>query len=199
MSLNSLDSAIREHTLVIEQLRSAESAINGLARELTISVREARSIFLCGNGGSAATCSHFATEFVGRFGVQRRPWRMVNLGADPVLITAVANDFGFEEVFARHLEALARPADLLIAFSTSGSSRNLVEALKTARALQLRTAAITGDNARELGSLATVVVRASSSNAARIQEAHLMLTHLLCSLVEDAMLSGAGLHVDPER
>lgn len=140
-----------------------------------------------GNGGSAADAQHLVAELVGRFQKERRGYRAVALTADTSLVTSVANDYGFERVFARQIDALGRRGDLAIAISTSGASPNVVAALRSARAGGLRTIALTGRDGGEAGRLADVHVNVPDASTARVQEVHCTLIHALCELVEGAL------------
>ncbi|MBI4507787.1 MAG: SIS domain-containing protein [Chloroflexi bacterium] len=142
-------------------------------------------LLLCGNGGSAAQCQHIAAEFVGRLtrDFVRRALPAIALTTDTTLLTAFANDCGFEAVFARQVEALQRPGDVLIAVSTSGDSPNVIRAVEAARAAGLRTVALTGQGGR-LAAMAEVVIAVPSTNTQHVQEAHLAIGHILCDLVE---------------
>jgi len=144
------------------------------------------TIFFCGNGGSAADSQHFAAELVGRFRKERRPLRAIALTADSATITAIANDYSFEEVFSRQLEALARPGDILVAISTSGSSPSVLRALETARAIRMGTIAFTGLRGLRFAALADAAVVAPAEESGHVQEALLVAGHALCSAVESA-------------
>ncbi|MBI2321133.1 MAG: SIS domain-containing protein [Chloroflexi bacterium] len=142
-------------------------------------------LLLCGNGGSAAQCQHIAAEFVGRLtrDFVRRALPAIALTTDTTLLTAFANDCCFEAIFARQVEALQRPGDVLIAVSTSGDSPNVIRAVESARAAGLRTVALTGQGGR-LAAMAEVVIAVPSTNTQHVQEAHLAIGHILCDLVE---------------
>ncbi|MEZ5963289.1 MAG: SIS domain-containing protein [Planctomycetota bacterium] len=145
------------------------------------------TVYFCGNGGSSCDAAHAAGELIGWFErKQRPPYAAVALGHEVPSLTAISNDAGFEHVFARQLQALGKPADLLVGFSTSGNSRNVVAAAEVAKRIGMPTAALTGENASQLSALVDVCVRVPSSNTARIQESHLLCVHLLCAAVEDA-------------
>ena len=137
-----------------------------------------------GNGGSAADAQHFVAELVGRFERTRRGWPAVALTVDTSVLTAVANDFGFDAVFARQVEALGRPGDLAIGITTSGRSPNVVRGLETAKARGLRTIALTGGDGGAAGRLAEVHVNVPETVTARVQEAHITVLHLWCALVD---------------
>lgn len=142
------------------------------------------TVLFFGNGGSAAQAQHLAAELVGRFVLDRRPYPAVALGADPAVLTALANDFGFEEAFARQVQALARPGDLAVALSTSGRSANVVGGVRMARELGLSTVALTGMAGSPVAECVDVVVAVEASSTALVQEAHLAVGHVICQLVE---------------
>ncbi len=173
---------------LLERVRS-DTALLGETRraaEMTAAAIQAGgTLFICGNGGSAAEATHLSGELIGPFlDKRRRPLPAIALGFDTSAATAVANDFSFAEVFARQLEALARPGDCLWALSTSGRSPNVAMALEVARMRGLTRVLITGENGRELTDRAEIVLAVPSSETPRIQEIHLMLGHFLCEAVE---------------
>ncbi len=137
-----------------------------------------------GNGGSAADAQHFVAELVGRFETTRRGYPAVALTTDPSIVTAVANDLGFEAVFARQVEALGRPGDVAVGITTSGDSPNVVRGLEAASARGLRTIALTGRAGGRAGQLAEVHVNVPETITARVQEAHTTVLHLLCAMVD---------------
>ena len=137
-----------------------------------------------GNGGSAADAQHFVAELVGRFERTRRGWPAVALTVDTSVLTAVGNDFGFDAVFARQVEALGRPGDLAVGITTSGNSPNVVRGLEAAKARGLRTIALTGGDGGAAGRLAEVHVNVPETVTARVQEAHITVLHLWCALVD---------------
>lgn len=137
-----------------------------------------------GNGGSAADAQHFVAELVGRFERARRGFPAVALTTDPSIVTAAANDFGFEAVFARQVEALGRAGDLAVGITTSGNSPNVVRGLEAAKARGLRTIALTGNDGGAAGRLAEVHVNVPAAVTARVQEAHMTVLHLLCAFVD---------------
>lgn len=143
-----------------------------------------RTLFTCGNGGSAADALHLAEELVGRYRSNRRPLPGICLNADPTALTCIANDFGYDAIFARPLAALARPGDVLVVFSTSGNSANIINAMQVARERQMLVVGLLGKDggaARELADHAIIV---PSSNTARIQEVHSLLLHAICEAIE---------------
>lgn len=150
------------------------------------SLRDEGKLMICGNGGSAADAQHMATEFVSTLTLDhpRPSIPAIALTTDTSLLTAIANDFGVEGVFARQVEALARPGDVLIAISTSGSSANVVRAAERARELGVRVVALTGETGGALVALADIAIRVPSRVTAHIQECHLAIEQLLALLVE---------------
>jgi D-sedoheptulose 7-phosphate isomerase len=149
-------------------------------------------MFVFGNGGSAADAQHIACEMVGRFLKNRRAYKAQALSTDTSILTALANDFGFETIFARQLEANARRGDVAIALTTSGNSPNVVAALRYARGLGMKTIVFTGSGGGECGPLADVLLDVPATISPRVQEAHVVMYHILCELVEQAMVELSG-------
>jgi D-sedoheptulose 7-phosphate isomerase len=141
-------------------------------------------VFWCGNGGSAADCQHLAAELVGRFRRERKGLASIALTTDSSILTSIGNDFGYDYVFARQVEALCRPGDLLVGISTSGSSCNVCSAISKARDIGAYTFAMTGKGGGHLATLADICLQVTSSDTARIQESHILMGHLLCDLIE---------------
>ena len=148
-------------------------------------------ILLCGNGGSAADAQHIAAELVGRYEQPRRAFPAVALTTDTSALTAVSNDYGYEEVFARQVEALAAAGDVLIAISTSGKSPNVVKAAERARAVGCKSIALTGCSGEPLAAHCDLAVVVPSERTSRVQEAHITIGHLWCEMV-DAMLASSA-------
>lgn len=153
------------------------------------SLNSGGKLLFAGNGGSAAEAQHFSAEMVGRFLKERRPLPSIALNTDTSALTAIGNDYGYEQVFARQVEALGQSGDVLIALSTSGRSPNIVAAMKAARAKGMTTIAMTGVHPRDMGELADIALKVPSSHTPQIQEGHLVLGHLLCAMVENQLLS----------
>jgi len=164
-------------------------AIVRAADVLVSSLHEGGKLLLCGNGGSAANCQHLAAEFVNTLTrpVVRPPLAAIALTTDTSLLTAAANDRGFEGVFARQVLALGRSGDVLIAITTSGDSPNILRALETARAAGLQTVLLGGETGGKAKPLADVAILIPSADTQRIQEAHIAVGHVLCDLVERAI------------
>lgn len=143
-----------------------------------------RKVLLCGNGGSAADAQHIAAELVGCYEKQRRSWPAIALTTDTSALTAVSNDLGYEEVFARQVAGLAQAGDVLIAISTSGKSKNVLRAAEAAREIGCKTIALTGATADPLGSLCDIALAVPSNRTSRVQEAHITIGHLWCEMVD---------------
>ncbi|HEX7048731.1 MAG TPA: SIS domain-containing protein [Longimicrobiales bacterium] len=150
-----------------------------------------RKLLFCGNGGSAADAQHLATEYVVRFARERRPFPAIALTTDTSLLTAAANDLGFEQVFARQIRALGGAGDVAFLHSTSGESENLLEAARAAREVGVKTVALLGRGGGRLREAVDVALVVPTDNVARAQELHLAIGHAICGVVE-ARLAGAG-------
>ena len=162
-------------------------ALETMAEGCARAIRGGGKVLFAGNGGSAAQCQHLATELVVRFTADREPYAAIALTTDTSLLTACSNDFGFEHVFARQLEALGRPGDVLLLLSTSGRSPNLLRAAEAARAAGVTTFALTGGEGGPLANAVDLAITVPHGNSARIQEAHLFLGHLLCGAIESRL------------
>jgi D-sedoheptulose 7-phosphate isomerase len=172
---------------VLQSLGQQAELIEAIAARVYETVAHGHLLLTCGNGGSATDAQHLAEELIGRYRGNRRALPAVALTADSSTLTCIANDFGYDVVFARQIEGLGKPGDLLICFSTSGNSPNIIAALRAARAQGLGTIALLGKDgggARELADLALVVPVADT---ARIQEAHLQVLHYICEVIEVAI------------
>ena len=150
-------------------------------------LRAGRKLLVCGNGGSAAGAQHFAAELMGRFRLERRPFPAIALTTDTSLLTALANDYGFDEVFSRQVQGLGVAGDVLIAFSTSGNSANVNAALLKARQIGVRSIGLTGRSGGTMASLCDLVIHMPSDTTSVIQELHLVVGHHLCDEVERAL------------
>ena len=176
--------AIAEHIEVVRQMQDQQRVLAAIAAEMTAVLVSGGKILWCGNGGSAADSQHLAAEIVGRFRRERRGLPSVALTADSSILTAVANDCGFEAVFSRQVEALGVAGDLLVGISTSGNSRNVVAAMEMARSLGLTTVAFTGAGGGKMAAHADHLFAVASRDTARIQEAHILAGHVLCDWIE---------------
>ncbi len=160
------------------------------ARLVAEALKGGNKVLFCGNGGSAADSQHLAAELVGRYRRNRPGLAALALTADTSALTAIGNDFGFDEVFSRQVEALGRPGDVLVAISTSGRSPNVLRAVEAARALGLKTVGLAGRDGGRLAGLVDLALVVPSEDTARIQECHITLGHILCDLVEAELADG---------
>ncbi|HLJ66909.1 MAG TPA: SIS domain-containing protein [Chloroflexota bacterium] len=179
-------------SFALADLQQHPAALSHAATLLVSTLRSGHAVLAAGNGGSAAEAQHFAAELVGRFRREREPYPVLALSTDSSVLTAVANDYGYEQVFARQIRAHGRPGDLLIAFSTSGESENLVRAAETARQRGMSVIGVTGKRASRLERAADVTVRAAVTDTAVVQELHMAITHLLCDLAEQELAREAS-------
>ena len=179
-----LTNSLQEHLDTVQKLlHSSLSAIEESGRLICDALASGKKILVCGNGGSAADAQHIAAELIGYYENQRRSWPAIALTTDTSTLTAVSNDLGFEQVFARQVAGLAQAGDVLIAISTSGKSKNVSRAVEQARELGCKTIALTGSSAGVLDSC-DVVVAVPATRTSRIQEAHITIGHLWCEMVD---------------
>lgn len=182
-----IDESIAAHLEVVRSFREeCAGQIEVIAARCIAAVEKGAKVCFFGNGGSAADAQHFAAEFVVRFTRNRRALPAIAFTTDTSILTACGNDFGYGEVFARQVEGLCGPDDVVVGISTSGTSPNVVRGLEAAREKGVAAVAFTGRDARRCGELADVALRVPSEVTARIQECHLIAGHIICDLVEAA-------------
>ena len=180
-----LTNSLQEHLKTVQDLLGATlHDIEQSGQMICDALAAGRKILLCGNGGSAADAQHIAAELVGCYERQRRSWPAIALTTDTSALTAVSNDLGYEQVFARQVAGLAQLGDVLIAISTSGRSKNVLRAVERAREVGCRTIALTGSSADPLGSMCDITVAVPASRTSRVQEAHITIGHLWCEMVD---------------
>ena len=189
MTVNELyDSVIFDHAVLIELLKKSDSVKQQIAASAEIllsSYRNNNKLLLCGNGGSASDAQHIAAELVGRFYLDRPGINAETLTVNTSSLTSITNDYSFDNVFARQVEAKGCPGDVLLGLTTSGTSKNIIAAFEKARNIGMRNICLTGENAPEsLDTLCDVVIRVPSSCTPRIQEVHILLGHILCEYIE---------------
>lgn len=172
---------------VLALVAMSSEPIAAAAAAMVDALSAGRVILTCGNGGSAAEAQHLSSELVGRFRRERDPWPAIALTADSAALTAIANDYGYDAVFARQVAAFGRPGDVLVGFSTSGESRSVVEAACAARARDMTVIALTGQAPSSLGRAADVEIAVPEREAALVQEVHAVLVHLLSEIVESTL------------
>ncbi|HUD21884.1 MAG TPA: D-sedoheptulose 7-phosphate isomerase [Acidobacteriaceae bacterium] len=176
--------SIAEHLEVVRQLEAQQHVLEAIARAMTATLRAGGKILWCGNGGSAGDSQHLSSELVGRFQHERRGLASLALTTDSSALTSIANDYGYEMVFSRQVEAIGVAGDLLVGISTSGNSHNVVAALRVARSQGLKTVAFTGAGGGRMANLADHLFAVESKVTARIQEAHILAGHMLCDWIE---------------
>ncbi|MEP6947032.1 MAG: SIS domain-containing protein [Acidobacteriota bacterium] len=180
------NSSIDEHIEVFRRIDAATGqAIKESIEILFDTFQKGNKLLVCGNGGSAADAQHLAAEFVGRYETERIALPAIALTTDTSALTALSNDYGFERVFARQVEALASEGDCLVAISTSGNSPNVIAAVMTARAKKCRVIGMTGQQGKKLSGLCDVTIMVPSERTARIQEAHITIAHVWCEAIDD--------------
>ena len=186
--------------MIITQIKEHQQVVNALLTQCIPSIKKitelckdailnGHTIFLCGNGGSAADSQHIAAEFVGRFLKERKSLPAIALTTDTSILTAVGNDYGFDKVFCRQIEALGNPGDVLIGISTSGNSNNVVYALEKAKVKKMKTIAFTGNKSSESEKIADITLKIPSTVTARIQECHILVGHILCNAIDEITIS----------
>ncbi len=177
--------AHREALDILE--RDMQGAIEAAGRLAVETIKGGNKILLCGNGGSAADAQHIAAEFTGRFLKERRGLPAIALSTDTSALTAIGNDYGFERIFERQVEALAVRGDMLIAISTSGNSANVLRAIKRAKELGCRSLGFSGKDGGAMRELCDLNLIVPVKETARIQEMHILLGHLICAMVDEAL------------
>lgn len=158
-----------------------------LAGEIINCIQKGGKLALCGNGGSATDALHFSGEVVGRFKRDRCAWPAISFNSDIAVLTSIANDYGYEEVYARQVQAFLKKGDILIGISTSGNSENVFRAIKKAKEMEVMTAAMLGGDGGKIGKSADIPIIVDSSITARVQEAHITLIHIICELMEEKL------------
>jgi len=180
--------AFKESTSVKERFANENlDTLTEVSQLLADSFSSGGKLILFGNGGSSTDASHIAAEFVGRFKRERPPLPAISLNTDTAVLTCIANDYDFSQVFARQIKALACENDVVIAISTSGNSPNVIKAVDAAKKMKLKTVALTGEKGDKLASKTDYVLAVPSVNTARIQETHITIGHVLCQMVEELL------------
>jgi D-sedoheptulose 7-phosphate isomerase len=188
-SKRAMETQHRESAEVMAALAAHHDCLLAIADRLTACLRGGGTLYLCGNGGSAADAQHVAAEFVGRFLRERRPLPAIALTCNTSVLTAIGNDYDFSEVFSRQVRAHVTARDCVIGISTSGHSANVLKALAAARELGATTIGFTGNAGHELAALCDEFLMAPSASTPRIQEAHLLAWHLVCDRVERGLFA----------
>jgi len=178
--------SLAEHVSVITGLDSLVDRIEDAANRVVHCLQEGGKVLWMGNGGSAADAQHMAAEIVGRFVKERPGLPSIALTVDTSILTAVGNDYGYEEVFARQIQALGDPGDLVVAISTSGNSANILKGLAVARDLSMVSIGLTGEGGGQMAAAVDLLIDVPARMTARIQEAHLLIEHIFCEAVDSA-------------
>jgi D-sedoheptulose 7-phosphate isomerase len=185
---STITTSLKQHLTSFEDfLNKCEDSIRQSADVIFDCISNGGKILICGNGGSAADAQHLAAEFVGRYELERQPLPAIALSTDTSALTAISNDYGFNDVFVRQVKALGRKGDCLVAISTSGNSPNVLAAVMAARNLGMRTIGLTGGAGKKLASLCDITVMVPSLRTSRIQECHITVAHLWCEYVDDRL------------
>ncbi len=183
--INLIEKEWSEHKKTLESAEILKGQIAQLGEFLSQNLKKGRKILICGNGGSAADSQHFAAELSGRYKKERKALAAIALTTDTSSLTALGNDYGFEFVFSRQLEALANEGDILIGISTSGKSPNVLEALKKAKELKVHTIGLSGKGGGAMNALCDFNLVVPSNDTARIQEMHILIIHCLCQIIDE--------------
>jgi len=187
-----LNTLIDAHVQCLRNLKAIEPALTMAGDTLLQCLLDGCKIMICGNGGSASDAQHFAAEIVGRFERERRAYPAVALSTDTSILTAVGNDYGYDEVFARQVDGLGRPGDVLLGISTSGQSENVIRAVKRAKSLGLKTVGLLGKDGGALKRTVDQPIVVDSPTTARIQEVHIFILHYWAWQIEHGLPGPAG-------
>jgi D-sedoheptulose 7-phosphate isomerase len=170
------------------QDQEIESRVFSATKLIADSLKENHPFMICGNGGSASDSMHIAGELVGRFLKERKALNVICLSSNPAVITAWANDYSYEDIFARQVEAYAKSGGVLLGISTSGNSKNVMEAFAMAKSLNVKTIALTGKGGGKLAGICDILLEVPSTHTPRIQEMHIMLYHYICERIEEMLI-----------
>ena len=187
-----LHAMIDDHLRCLERLKGQAGELDAAGEALARCLLGGGKLLVCGNGGSASDAQHFAAEIVGRFEAERRAYPAVALSTDTSILTAVGNDCGFDEVFARQVQGLGRPGDLLLALSTSGQSPNVIRAVQQASSIGMGSIGLLGKDGGQLKTLVDRAIVVESPTTARIQEAHIFILHYWAWRIESGLVSAGG-------
>ena len=184
---NEINSMIRESSETMKLCEKLVPKIEKASELIINALKNNKKMILAGNGGSATQSSHIAAEFTGRYKLERKGLPAIALTTDLAAITAIANDYGFDRIFERQLEALGNEGDIFIALSTSGNSPNLIKAVEKAKKMNIHVIGLLGKDGGNLKNTSNVEIIVPSDNTPRIQEAHLMILHIICEIVENIL------------
>lgn len=182
---SSFTTQLNDHIAVMELLHTLEPQVEAVGKLWLDCLNQGNKILLMGNGGSAADAQHIAAELVGRFVCERKGLAAIALTTDTSILTSVGNDYGFDYVFSRQVEGLANKGDIIFAYSTSGTSKNVINAIDTAKEIGCKTIVLTGDSGGKLRDISDHCLCVPSNYTPRIQEAHAFIGHMLCDYVDE--------------
>ena len=186
--INLINESVRTFTNISKDQHQVV-LIENITNTIINAFKSDNKLLLCGNGGSAADAQHIAAELSGRFEIDRKPLNAEALHVNSSFVTAVANDYGYEEIYSRMVEAIGKNGDILLALSTSGNSKNIIRAIEKANSLGLITIGFSGNDGGAMQNLCKYNLIIPSDNTARIQEAHILVGHIICKLIEQKMFS----------
>ena len=187
MSTENIYLTFEENIKTVEKLlkdQNIMTEINLISKKIINSLNNSGTIYFVGNGGSAGDAAHMAAEYVGRFNFNRKGLRAIALTSNPLTLTAIANDFSYEDIFSRQIECFCKTGDIVFLYSTSGTSKNIIKGLKKANEINVTTVGFTGINKELMSTYSDFLISVPSSNTARIQEVHLLIGHIICEQVE---------------
>ena len=182
-----LEASLESRTVLEASIERLSPEIERAARKIASSIKRGGKVLICGNGGSAADSQHMAAELVGRYLRERDAWPAIALSTDNSIVTSLANDYGFDEIFSRQVKAFGKKSDVLVAISTSGNSANVLNAMKAARESGMAIIALCGKGGGKMHRGADILLDASSTHTPRIQETHGLIIHVLCDIVEQLL------------
>lgn len=183
-----LENEIEEHIQTLLKIDACFiSTFNEVVDQIYNCVKNNKTIFWCGNGGSTSDSNHLSAELIGRYDKVRRPIKSISLPTNPSIATCISNDFGYDEIFARELEGLGSENDILVGISTSGKSQNVIKAMKIARKLNMKTIGLLGRDGGDIKKYCDHKLIVPSLSTARIQETHILLGHVICKILEEKL------------
>ena len=188
---NTIEKAIQDSINTKKAILEDQSMINQIeivAFDIYEALKNGKKVVLAGNGGSASDSLHIAGELVGRFQKERNAWPAISLNANIASLTAIANDYGYDEVFSRQVEAFVQDGDVFLGFTTSGNSENIINAVEKVKEKKAISVALTGKDGGKIKDIADICLIVPNDNTARIQESHIMIGHIICGIVEELMV-----------
>ena len=182
-----IEKHVLDHRVVLDSISNLDESIEKSAELLINCLKNSGTVFWCGNGGSASDSQHLAGELVGRFVGERRPLKSIALTADSAVMTCIVNDYGYEHIFSRQIEALGVEGDVLVGISTSGNSKNVIHAFEVAKQRGIKTIGFLGKGGGKSSRLVNQSIIVPSKSTARVQEMHILIGHIICDLIEEGL------------